>query len=385
MKPRLIVILFSILLVYSGITFFIGWNGWLFLSTLLDARQELAGIYWICLSVIAFSYFIGRAAYRAPLRPLAEALKLIGSYWFAVLQYAVLILPAADVTALLLRAAGASKSAYIIGVGGIAILLMAVLILRGSWNAWNPVIRKYALQVPKQAGGFNKLTIAMASDLHLGTIVGNRHLRRLIEKVEQIKPDLILLPGDILDDDIEPFIRKNMSDVLGKLKAPLGVYAVTGNHEYIGRKVPEFIAAMDAIGIRVLMDEAALIDGSFYVVGRKDKASAGFGGEERLPIRELVAALDPSLPLILLDHQPSDIAKAAEHGIDISLSGHTHRGQMMPNHLITRRLFELDWGYLKKGGLHAIVSSGFGTWGPPVRIGSRSEVIQIDVEFVPSH
>ncbi len=182
--------------------------------------------------------------------------------------------------------------------------------------------------------------------------------------MEQIKPDIILLPGDILDDDIEPFLRKKMSNELGKLNAPLGVYAVTGNHEYIGRKVPEFIAAMDAIGIRVLMDEAALIEDSFYVIGRKDKASASFGADRRLSIHELIAPLDQSRPLIMLDHQPSDIAKAAENGIDISVSGHTHRGQIMPNHLITRRLFELDWGYLKKGGLHAIVSSGFGTWAP---------------------
>ncbi len=148
------------------------------------------------------------------------------------------------------------------------------------------------------------------------------------------------------------FFRKDMSKVLGKLKAPLGVFAVTGNHEYIGRKVPEFIAAMDLIGIRVLMDEAALVEDSFYVIGRKDKASAGFGAEGRLSIHELVAPLDQSRPLIMLDHQPSDIAKAAENGIDISVSGHTHRGQMIPNHLITRKLFELDWGYLlqKKAG-----------------------------------
>ncbi|MBD2868120.1 metallophosphoesterase [Paenibacillus arenilitoris] len=379
MKPRFIFIFIGILLAYGAIAFYIGWNGWMFLSALLGL--EHAGVYAVCFGIVAFSYLIGRAAYGTPLRPAAVALKLIGSYWFAVLEYALLILPIADVVALLLRAAGASESVYIIGVGGIAFLLMAALILRGSWNAWSPVVRTYRVQVPKRAGELDKLTIAMASDLHLGTVVGNRHLGRLVDIVERMKPDLILLPGDILDDDIEPFLRKNMSAVLGKLKAPLGVYAVTGNHEYIGRKVPEFIAAMDAIGIRVLMDEAELVGGSFYVIGRKDKASAGFGGEARKPIRELVAPLDRSLPLILLDHQPSDLAGAAEQGIDLSVSGHTHRGQMMPNHLITRRLFELDWGYLKKGGLHAVVSSGFGTWGPPVRIGSRSEVIRIEVEF----
>jgi predicted MPP superfamily phosphohydrolase len=342
---------------------------------------EKTGFYSLVVGLIAYSYMIGRLAYRAPFKPVAEAFKLVGSYWFAVLEYAVLILPPANIISLLLKAAGAEKSVYVVGVGSIAFLLMVVLIVRGTWNAWSPIIRTYHVQVPKAAGKLKKLRIAMASDLHLGTIVGNRHLRRLVSKVKQIKPDLILLPGDILDDDIEPFLRKNMSAVLGELNAPLGVYAVTGNHEYIGRKVPEFIKAMDAIGIRVLMDEAALIADSFYVIGRKDKASAGFGSGGRLPIHDLIAPLDQSRPLIMLDHQPSDIAKASENGIDISVSGHTHRGQMMPNHLITRKMFELDWGYLKKGGLHAIVSSGFGTWGPPVRIGSRSEVIHIEVEF----
>jgi predicted MPP superfamily phosphohydrolase len=379
MKLRFVAIVVGILLVYSCISFYIGWNGWLFFSTLFN--WEKTGFYSLVVGLIAYSYMIGRLAYRAPFKPVAEAFKLVGSYWFAVLEYAVLILPPANIISLLLKAAGAEKSVYVVGVGSIAFLLMVVLIVRGTWNAWSPIIRTYHVQVPKAAGKLKKLRIAMASDLHLGTIVGNRHLRRLVSKVKQIKPDLILLPGDILDDDIEPFLRKNMSAVLGELNAPLGVYAVTGNHEYIGRKVPEFIKAMDAIGIRVLMDEAALIADSFYVIGRKDKASAGFGSGGRLPIHDLIAPLDQSRPLIMLDHQPSDIAKASENGIDISVSGHTHRGQMMPNHLITRKMFELDWGYLKKGGLHAIVSSGFGTWGPPVRIGSRSEVIHIEVEF----
>ncbi|MCA0755528.1 metallophosphoesterase [Paenibacillus sp. N4] len=379
MKPRFLVIFFVILLIYSGLSFYIGWNGWLLLSYLFDFKNT--GVYAIVIAVFAYAYLIGRAAYSTPLRPAAEALKVIGSYWFAVLEYSVLILPAANAISLVLKSAGVGKTVYIAGVGLSALAVMAALLLRGSRNAWSPVIRTYRVHVPKQSGKLQRLRIAMASDLHLGSIVGNRHLERLIAKVEQINPDLILLPGDILDDDIDPYLRKNMSAVLGKLKAPLGVYAVTGNHEYIGGKVPEFVAAMDAIGIRVLLDETALVADSFYVVGRKDKASGGFAGDRRLSIEELTAPLDLSLPLILLDHQPSDIAKAAENGIDISVSGHTHRGQMMPNHLITRRLFELDWGYLKKGGLHAVVSSGFGTWGPPVRIGSRSEVVQIDVEF----
>ncbi len=141
MKPRFVAIIFCILLVYSSISFYIGWNGWLFLSTLFT--WENAGWYTIFASIIAYAYIIGRLAYRTPLKPAAEALKLIGSYWFAVLEYAVLILPPANILSLVLKAARAQKPVYIIAVGCIAILLMAIFLVRGSWNAWSPIIRTY--------------------------------------------------------------------------------------------------------------------------------------------------------------------------------------------------------------------------------------------------
>ncbi|MGO4274331.1 metallophosphoesterase, partial [Paenibacillus sp. TAF58] len=127
-------------------------------------------------------------------------------------------------------------------------------------------------------------------------------------------------------------------------------------------------------------DETVHVKERLYIVGRKDKAA------ERTPDgREALAALlegtDSKQPIIVMDHQPYHLDKAADAGADVMLSGHTHRGQMAPNHLITRRLFELDWGYLRKGNLHAIVSSGFGTWGPPIRLGSRSEIIELTIHF----
>ncbi len=134
------------------------------LSTLF--KWENAGVYdrrWhysLCL-------FIRPACLPQSVKTGSEALKLIGSYWFAVLEYAVLILPPANILSLILKAAGAEKSVYIIAVGCIAFLLMVVLLTRGSWNAWSPIIRTYHVQVPKQAGKLKKLRIAMASDLHL--------------------------------------------------------------------------------------------------------------------------------------------------------------------------------------------------------------------------
>lgn len=379
MKARTVFTIAAFLAIYSVLSAYIGWNGWLLLS-------ELTGwnawpLYGAVVAVIAFGYMLGRPGTPPPLRLVTEPLKLVGSYWFALLEYGLLLLPAANIVALALKLAGADREIYIVGVGGVtAILLLAILAI-GSRNAWSPVIRRYDIAIEKRAGGRNKLTIAVASDLHLGTVIGHRHLNRLAAKIADINPDIILLPGDVLDDDLEPFLRKDLASTFIKLKAPLGVYAVTGNHEYFGGKVPEYIQEMKRIGVRVLMDETIEVDDSFILIGRKDKASEGALRERRQSIAELVEPLDASKPLILLDHQPLELGAAQENGIDLSLSGHTHRGQMLPNHLITRKMFELDWGYKRKGKLHAIVSSGFGFWGPPIRTGSRSEVLHIEVSF----
>ncbi|MDQ6419862.1 metallophosphoesterase [Paenibacillus sp. LHD-117] len=379
MKARTLVMIVSFFAIYAAITAYIGWNGWMLLSELTG--WEAWPAYAVVVAFVALAYILGRFGQSSALRIIADPVKLIGSYWFALVQYGLLLLPIADLTALALKLAGAGRDVYLVGVGGVTALLLFFILVHGTRNAWSPVIRRYDVTIAKPARNRSKLTIAVASDLHLGTVIGHNHLNRLIAKVNEIKPDIILIPGDVLDDDLEPFLRKGLAATFSKLKAPLGVYAVTGNHEYIGRKVPEYVSEMETIGVHVLMDETAVVDDSFILIGRKDKAADGGGQGKRQSIAELVEPLDDSMPLILLDHQPLELNAAEESGIDLSLSGHTHRGQMMPNHLITKKVFELDWGYKRKGKLHAIVSSGFGFWGPPVRIGSRSEVLHVEVNF----
>jgi uncharacterized protein len=370
-------------LIFFGLQFLIGRNARAFLSAVMNPIPAV--IYWICFWFIALSYIISRLLEMRIPGPFARGLKWIGSYWFAILLYSIIVLPLADLAAWGLRDAfEVSMDQSIIGVGTFTILIYAAILLRGSWNAWTPIVRPYTLDVAKQAGHLKQLRIAVASDIHLGTLVGRRHLSLLVKRINEMKPDIVLLPGDVIDDAVEPFKRNNYGSILAGLKSKYGTYAVLGNHEYIGGKIEEFVKLMAEAGIPVLLDQSVKIAGSFYIVGRKDKSAdrlRGMQGGGRLPVQELVAELDHSLPLILMDHQPSALAEAAEGGIDISLSGHTHRGQMAPSHFITRRLFELDWGYMRKGLMHAIVSSGYGTWGPPIRIGSRAEIVDITVQF----
>lgn len=380
MNRRMIVSVAAGLSIFLGLNLYVGWNGAVFWSFALPEVPVVW--YWVLYAVLALSYIGAMVLRRRIPYRLFVWLKMAGAYGMALQFYALLLALPADLAVWLLRLNGAAPGEAVLWAGGTALVILAGLLLWGSRNAWSTVVRSYDLEVDKRAwDGRKELRIAAASDLHLGTVVGNRHLARLVRHMRRLKPDLILLPGDVLDDSIEPFIRENMADVLKGLQAPLGVYACLGNHEYIGGHIEEYIGRMRAIGIEVLTDKTVLVADSFYVVGRKDKAAERFRQDGRLALEELLAGSDRSLPVILLDHQPYGFGAAAEAGVDLMLSGHTHRGQMAPNHWITRRLFELDWGYMRKGAMHALVSSGYGFWGPPIRIGSRSEILSVRLRF----
>ncbi|MDD3364709.1 MAG: metallophosphoesterase, partial [Syntrophomonas sp.] len=123
----------------------------------------------------------------------------------------------------------------------------------------------------------------------------------------------------------------------------------------------------------------------FYVVGRDDASRHRFNGSERLELSTLMADLDKNkLPIMLMDHEPFNLDVSEKEGVDLQFSGHTHLGQLFPNNYITRAIYEQDWGYLRKNNFQAIVSCGFGTWGPPIRIGNRPEIVNVLVHFAPT-
>ncbi|MWC27099.1 metallophosphoesterase [Paenibacillus sp. MMS18-CY102] len=367
------VIMISIFLLLNG---YVGWHG------MLAVGHSGFGIpsvlYWVLFVIIAFGYLTGRVS---KLGAAGRLLKNIGAYYLAFFEFAVLLLPFADLAGWIMKLSGMETGTVIQLLSGTVLAIIAVLMVRGSYNAWSPIVRKHVLQVdkPAQEGGPQELRVAMASDLHLGTMVGNRHLRKLVHHMNAMEPDVVLLAGDVLDDVIEPFLRNRMADTLKQLKAKHGIYAVLGNHEYYGGHIEQYVQAMEQIGIQVLQDETVTLPGLFHVAGRKDKTAEARPG--RLSMGQLVEKLDPSLPILAMDHQPYGFAQAAEAGVDLLVCGHTHRGQFFPNHFFTRRLFELDWGYMRKGLMHVIVSSGFGSWGPPIRLLSRSEIIDIKVKL----
>ena len=166
---------------------------------------------------------------------------------------------------------------------------------------------------------------------------------------------------------------------LRQLQPPHGVYAIMGNHEHISGS-EEAVRYMEESGITVLRDRAVRAADALWLIGREDR-QAVFMGSGRQPLAELMAGIDRREPLILLDHQPFHLEEAVKEGIDLQLSGHTHHGQFFPFNLITGAMYEMSWGYLRKGSSHFYVSCGAGTWGPPVRLGNRPEIVVIDLTF----
>jgi predicted MPP superfamily phosphohydrolase len=255
-----------------------------------------------------------------------------------------------------------------------------LLIVGGFINAIVPVVKEYNITIDKPADGINELRVAAVSDIHLGSIIRKRSIRKLSSILSDLHPDVIFLLGDIVDGELGPVLR---DDLLKYFTQPLttdGLYAITGNHEFIGgakRTVPY----IESKGIRVLKDEVVVLPGGIQVIGRLDRDSRRFYGQERAPLEELMKKVDKSKPVILLDHQPFHLDETDKNGVDLQLSGHTHNGQLWPLNYLTRAIYELSYGYLRKGNAQIIVSSGYGLWGPRIRSGSRSEVMLINIKF----
>jgi hypothetical protein len=255
------------------------------------------------------------------------------------------------------------------------------LLIYGNYNARHPKVVELKLKIDKPGGKHQKLRIAMASDIHLGTILNTTSLNRLTSSINSYHPDIVIFAGDILDEELSPIIRDDIGKPLKNIVSPLGVWAIPGNHEYIGNfaKAANYLKSLN---INLLVDSTVLIDSSFYLVGRDDKDANRFAGKKRAELATLMSSVDRSKPIILLDHQPFKLYEGEKEGVDLQLSGHTHQGQFFPITLIVKRMYEDSWGYLKKGNTNIYVSSGYGTWGASVRIGTQSELVIIDVDFL---
>lgn len=361
-----------------GVIFYVGWRG----------HQAFRGsfkpgfiiLYWIVYLLFAFSFIIFEKIGLGQ-GILKTSTSWLGGYSLAFLFYAFFMVIFIDLIKLAdkwwsfiphrIKHAPAKTGAAVL-------LLLLGLMGYGTWNALHPVFRYYEINLEKNAGEMQELNAIMVSDLHLGAIVDSRRLVDLVDRINECNPDIIFLVGDVIDGNVTPFVEQDMAATLSRLRPRFGTYMVLGNHDGMRQNVVPYV---QAAGIKVLIDQYQLINGSFYLVGRSNRGHGLGSSLDQAPLDSVLATLDKSRSIILLDHNPSNLDEAESNGIDLQLSGHTHQGQMFPGNIITSNMYDVDWGYWQKGNLQVVVSDGFGTWGPPIRIGNKPEIVKLKIKF----
>lgn len=355
MRYILILIVF---LIYGLLNYYLGWNLKKWLTSLHLFKWKW--LYWTVFFLLAFSMFIGR------IHESLFVFRIISNYWMFLFEYGLIFCIIAN----LIYVVSPFKNVKVIG--SVIVSCVVILFIWGTYNAYTPVVRNLQITVDKPG---EPMRVVVASDFHIGLLSSKKHLEKFVELSNKAKPDLVLLVGDIIDDEPSVFIDKNIGDVLNQLQSTYGVYGVLGNHEYYGGQIPLFVKEIEKANVRMLLDETILIDNRLYLTGREDLTN-----DNRLALESLKPD-NEMLPWIVMNHNPNDLNEPKSLGVDLHLSGHTHRGQLFPNNLLTNIIYEVDYGYKLIDSMHALVSSGFGFWGPPMRIGSQSELWIVDIQF----
>jgi predicted MPP superfamily phosphohydrolase len=247
--------------------------------------------------------------------------------------------------------------------------LAALTGVYGLINASLPRLRRIRIEIPALPASWRGRTALVMSDLHLGHVYGAGFTRRLVARANRLQPDIVFLPGDVFDGGLAS--PGPLVEPLGQLQAPLGVYFAAGNHEEIG-DLPLYAEVLERAGVRVLTHQRVEVDG-LHILGLPYRDST-----YPIPLRASLERLRPQAgePCILLCHSPSRLSVVEQAGVALMLSGHTHGGQIFPFTWLTRRVFgQFTHGLHRFGRLQVYTSIGAGTWGPPMRVGSASEIV----------
>lgn len=358
-------------------------------------------IFTIIYALLATSLLTG---FLLPEGVLRHALRSIGNYWLGVLLYLSLTILIADLIRILLNRNKKfrenphfhSRKCFV-SVGTLCAVIIVSLSTWGLVNARIIRTTPYEVSVQKSAGNVDSLNIVLVADLHMGYNIGNKHISNMVKKINAQDPDLVVIAGDIFDNEYEALKNpEKLENTLRGIKSKYGVYACYGNHD-IQEKIlagftfggkskekasdPRMDEFLKKANITLLHDEGTLIDDSFYLFGRADAHRPGRGITTRKTPDEITASMDKSKPIIVIDHEPSELAELSGAGVDLDLCGHTHDGQMFPGNLTIKLMWENACGYLKKGDMHNIVTSGVGVFGPNMRVGTKAEICPIKVTF----
>ena len=370
----------TVLLIYFSVNFLIYSRGLQAFSLSSAWRKSYITAFWLIVSC----FIVGEILEHTHSSLVSEWIYRIGAFWLAFMLYFSLTILLFDVIRLFnyfFHFLPEMTQTLRFRIGLFTVAFVSLIVLAGHINALNTRVREISLSIHKKIKGNPEMKVLMASDIHLGALIGENREERLISIINQQKPDLVLLCGDLVDGDVASALRKKLGRHIQEIKTPMGVYAIPGNHEYIGG-IQKTLPYLENININILRDGTLVLSNGVQLVGRDDRDNRRMGeGNGRKSLKELMTGLDKTFPVIVMNHQPFNLDEAVIEGVDLHLSGHTHHGQLWPFNYITKAVYELSWGYLKKENTNFYVSSGFGSWGPPVRTGNTPEVVVFNLTF----
>ena len=367
-----IIFLTIVLLVYAGLNFYV-------YRRTMQAASPVGGWLWVMRIVLwigILSYPLGRTIGLT--NGMGAFLFRVGSFWLAVLTYGVMIAVLVDLIRLIDLLTGwlpgwvtadRLQAGRMIFAG--SFVLITTLIVGGYVRALYPKTPEYTIELDKLPEEQNEYRIAVLADVHLGAVVGEKRLKRMLELVDYQYPNLVVFCGDLVDEPAShlPWAIEPLSNI----SAEDGVYAVTGNHEFYDG-LEEFKELCDKTGINLLRDQAVTIDSVFNLIGLDDQTGHQQFNLKQTPISDLVKQTNPDLPTILLHHTPTRLKEAAAAGVDLMVSGHVHEGQLWPIKFLAEATYGVKTGLSMIDKMYFYLTPGAGTWGPPVRVLSAPEV-----------
>lgn len=371
MKIGFFIIAFVIFFVMNGFVVLRGWQA-------LPPASIFRPTYLVAMIAMFVAMFVGMIFANTMPHVLGKAISQVGFSYMIIFIYLFLSFFVVDIVRIanhFIHFAAPGMSVFRFWAMMVTLLITGVAMIYGNIKFNHPEIVTLNLSV-EQPTQNKLLKIVAASDIHVGVTIDKKRLQSYVKLINDQQPDIVLLAGDVSDRSIIPVVNQHMDEEFRQIKAKYGVFAINGNHEHFSETPNATANYLKTAGVKVLIDEVALVDSSFYIIGREDHIV-----RNRQPLDQLVKGLDPSKPRILLDHQPFHLIDAQNNGIDLQISGHTHNGQFFPVNLIVKRIYEMGHGYLKRGKTHYYVSSGLGIWGPQYRIGTQSELVVVNLKY----
>jgi predicted MPP superfamily phosphohydrolase len=367
---RFALFLAVVLAVWVAEHLYVGWRA-LSLAPFADGTPRRVVI--AALAVLFLAYPAGRIVYQGGLHAAGRALECAGAVWMGTLMLLVCTLLIVDVLTLggrLFAQAVPAARATAIGVA----LIAALAALWGGSRG--PEVVRHTVALAGLDEATREVRLVQLSDVHLGTLLGPGRLAPILEQVAALEADVVVITGDLIDGDVG--VVEEFLPLLRTLRAPRGVFAILGNHEYYAGRERSRRLLADA-GYRVLDNEAAEVAPGLWVAGVPDaRGGAQTGGAED-DLGAAIAAVPPGDAVVLLQHAPEREWEAAAAGVDLLLNGHTHGGQIWPFHWAVRTAYERIAGRFTHAGMTQIVSRGTGFWGPPMRLFAPAEIIVVEL------